>query len=374
MVDLGAQYRRIKEEIDRAVLDVVESTAYINGPAVQQFREELEQYLDVKHVIPCANGTDALQIAMMALDLKPGDEVITPNFTFISTVEVVALLGLKPVIVDVDPETFNIDPEKIREAITPRTRVIAPVHLFGQCADMDAILAIAKEHDLYVIEDTAQAISSDFKLADGTVHKAGTMAHFGATSFFPSKNLGCYGDGGALYTNDDHLAEQARQIANHGMKVRYYHEKVGINSRLDSIQAAILRVKLKQLDSYCDARRAAADFYDRAFEGNPHLIIPKRDSRTTHTFHQYTLKVTGISRDDLQRYLNEAGVPAMIYYPVPLHLQEAFADLGYQSGDFPVTEQLAKEVISLPMHTELTKEQLEHITNSVLEFANTPSL
>ncbi len=374
MVDLGAQYRRIKEEIDRAVLDVVESTAYINGPAVQQFREELEQYLDVKHVIPCANGTDALQIAMMALDLKPGDEVITPNFTFISTVEVVALLGLKPVIVDVDPETFNIDPEKIREAITPRTRVIAPVHLFGQCADMDAILAIAKEHDLYVIEDTAQAISSDFKLADGTVHKAGTMAHFGATSFFPSKNLGCYGDGGALYTNDDHLAEQARQIANHGMKVRYYHEKVGINSRLDSIQAAILRVKLKQLDSYCDARRAAADFYDRAFEGNPHLIIPKRDSRTTHTFHQYTLKVTGISRDDLQRYLNEVGVPAMIYYPVPLHLQEAFADLGYQSGDFPVTEQLAKEVISLPMHTELTKEQLEHITNSVLEFANTPSL
>lgn len=370
MVDLGGQYEKIRDAIDQAVLNVVRSTAYINGPEVKAFSEDLERYLGVKHVIPCANGTDALQIAMMALDLKPGDEVITPNFTFIATVEVVALLGLKPVIVDVDPDTFNMDPEKVRAAITDRTRVIAPVHLFGQCADMDALMEIAKEHDLYVIEDTAQAISSDYTSADGVTRKAGTMGHFGATSFFPSKNLGCYGDGGALYTNDDELAERARQIANHGMKVRYYHQKVGINSRLDSMQAAILRVKLPHLDDYCASRRAAADYYDRAFGGHPNLVVPKRAENTTHTFHQYTLKVKGMDRNALQKHLTEHGIPAMIYYPVPLHLQEAFENLGYSKGDFPVTEQLCTEVISLPMHTELSEQQLKRITEAVLDFAN----
>lgn len=370
MVDLAGQYQKIREAIDEAVLNVVRSTAYINGPEVKAFSEELQDYLGVKHVIPCANGTDALQIAMMALDLKPGDEVITPNFTFIATVEVVALLGLKPVIVDVDPDTFVMDPKKVREAITDRTRVIAPVHLFGQCADMDAIMEIAKEHDLIVIEDTAQAISSDYTSANGVARKAGTIGHFGATSFFPSKNLGCYGDGGALYTNDDDLAEKARQIANHGMKVRYYHEKVGINSRLDSMQAAILRVKLRHLDDYCAARIAAADYYDRAFANHPNLVTPKRAANSTHTFHQYTLKVRGIDRNALQKHLAEHGIPAMIYYPVPLHLQEAFEHLGYAKGDFPVTEQLCHEVISLPMHTELTEAQLQRITEAVLDFAN----
>ncbi|MGF1565813.1 MAG: DegT/DnrJ/EryC1/StrS family aminotransferase [Flavobacteriales bacterium] len=374
MVDLGGQYQKIREAIDEAVLNVVRSTAFINGPEVKAFSEELEAYLGVKHVIPCANGTDALQIAMMALDLKPGDEVITPNFTFIATVEVVALLGLKPVIVDVDPDTFVMDPEKVRAAITERTRVIAPVHLFGQCADMDALMAIAKEHGLIVIEDTAQAISSDYTLANGETKKAGTIGHFGATSFFPSKNLGCYGDGGALYTNDDVLADKARQIANHGMKVRYYHEKVGINSRLDSMQAAILRVKLRHLDDYCDARVAAADYYDTAFAGHPNLITPKRAPKTTHTFHQYTLKVKGIDRASLQKHLADQGVPAMIYYPVPLHLQEAFEYLGYSKGDFPVTEQLCTEVISLPMHTELSEAQLRRITEAVLDFANIQTL
>ena len=370
MVDLAGQYQKIREAIDEAVLNVVRSTAYINGPEVKAFSEELQDYLGVKHVIPCANGTDALQIAMMALDLQPGDEVITPNFTFIATVEVVALLGLKPVIVDVDPDTFVMDPQKVREAITDRTRVIAPVHLFGQCADMDAIMEIAKEHNLIVIEDTAQAISSDYTSVGGVARKAGTIGHFGATSFFPSKNLGCYGDGGALYTNDDDLAEKARQIANHGMKVRYYHEKVGINSRLDSMQAAILRVKLRHLDDYCAARIAAADYYDRAFANHPNLVTPKRAANSTHTFHQYTLKVRGIDRNALQKHLAEHGIPAMIYYPVPLHLQEAFEHLGYAKGDFPVTEQLCHEVISLPMHTELTEAQLQRITEAVLDFAN----
>lgn len=368
MVDLGGQYQKIKSEIDQAVLNVVSSTAYINGPEVKKFAEELETFLSVKHVIPCANGTDALQIAMMALDLKPGDEVITPNFTFISTVEVVALLGLKPVIVDVDPNTFNMDPAAVRAAITDRTKVIAPVHLFGQCADMDELLAISKAHGLYLIEDTAQAISSDYRLADGMTKMAGTMGDFGATSFFPSKNLGCYGDGGALYTNDDRLAEKARQIANHGMRVRYYHEKVGVNSRLDSIQAAILRIKLRRLNEYCAARRKAADYYDNAFADEPALMTPYRDPKTTHTFHQYTLKVNGVDRDALQKHMIDQGIPAMIYYPVPLHMQEAFADLGYKAGDFPVTEQLCKEVISLPMHTELNEAQLERISSALLDF------
>ncbi len=368
MVDLKGQYQHIQTEIDQAVLDVIRSTAYINGPEVKSFQSDLEAYLNVKHVIPCANGTDALQIAMMALDLKPGDEVITPNFTFIATVEVIALLGLKPVIVEVDPHTFNMDIEAVKAAITPKTKVIAPVHLFGQCADMESILAIAKEHNLIVIEDTAQAISADYTFSNGETHKAGTMGDFGCTSFFPSKNLGCYGDGGALYTNDDELAEKARQVANHGMKVRYYHDFVGVNSRLDSIQAAILRIKLRHLDTYCQARVAAADFYDRAFANIPELQTPVRDSKSTHTFHQYTLKTNNIDRTGLQKHLMDLGIPAMIYYPVPLHVQEAFKSLGYKEGDFPVTEQLCKEVISLPMHTELSEEQLTRITSAVIEY------
>lgn len=368
MVDLKGQYERIKSEVDHAILDVVASSAYINGPEVKHFQQELEAFLGVKHVIPCANGTDALQIAMMALGLKPGDEVITPNFTFIATPEVMALLGLQVVIVDVDPDTFNMDPEAVRKAITPRTKAIAPVHLFGQCANMEELMAIAKENDLYVVEDTAQAISSDYTFSDGTTKMAGTMGDFGSTSFFPSKNLGCYGDGGALYTNDDALAEKARQIANHGMRVRYYHEVVGINSRLDSIQAAILRIKLRELNSYCDARRKAADAYDAAFNGRNELQTPLRDPKTTHTFHQYTLKVTGADRDALQKHLMDQGIPAMIYYPVPLHVQEAFADLGYEQEDFPVTNELSKQVISLPMHTELTEEQIKRITDAVIDF------
>lgn len=368
MVDLKSQYQHIQTEIDQAVLDVIRSTAYINGPEVKSFQSELETYLNIKHVIPCANGTDALQIAMMALDLKSGDEVITPNFTFIATVEVIALLGLKPVIVEVDPHTFNMDPEAVKAAITSKTKVIAPVHLFGQCADMDSIMSIAKEHNLYVIEDTAQAISSHYTLGTGDTHRAGTMGDFGCTSFFPSKNLGCFGDGGALYTNNDELAEKARQVANHGMKVRYHHDFVGVNSRLDSIQAAILRIKLRHLDSYCQARINAADFYDQAFANIAELQIPARDSNSTHTFHQYTLKTKNIDRTGLQNHLMSQGIPAMIYYPIPLHVQVAFKDLGYQKGDFPVTEQLCLEVISLPMHTELSEEQLVRITSAVIEY------
>lgn len=368
MVDLLGQYHNIKDEIDAAILDVVQSSAYINGPEVKAFQAELEAFLGVKHVIPCANGTDALQIAMMSLGLQPGDEVITPNFTFISTVEVIALLGYKPILVEVDPKTFNMDAEAVRKAITPKTKVIAPVHLFGQCADMEEILAIAKEHDLYVIEDTAQAISSDYTFYDGRKAMAGTMSTFGATSFFPSKNLGCFGDGGALYTNDDELAETARQVANHGMKVRYYHEKVGINSRLDSIQAAILRVKLRRLNDYCEARRAAADRYDAWFKDIEQLETPYRDPKTTHTFHQYTLKVNGVDRFGLQKHMMDHNIPAMVYYPVPLHLQEAFESLGYKKGDFPVTESLCEEVISLPMHTELTTEQQEKVATTLIDY------
>lgn len=370
MVDLEGQYQHIKQEVDEAVLKVIASTAFINGPEVQSFAKELEDYLGVKHVIPCANGTDALQIAMMALDLKPGDEIITSNFTFIATVEVIALLGLTPVIVDVDPATFNIDPDAVRKAITPKTKAIVPVHLFGQCADMESLLAIAEEHGLYLLEDTAQAISSDYRFSDGRSVKAGTMGHFGATSFFPSKNLGCYGDGGALYTNDDALADKARQVANHGMKVRYYHDCVGVNSRLDSIQAAILRIKLRHLDAYCDARRRAADFYDAAFAGLEGIATPFRAPYTTHTFHQYTLKLDGIDRAGMQKHLADKGIPAMVYYPVPLHLQEAFKHLAYKKGDFPVTERLCEQVMSLPMHTELTDEQLRHICDAVSSYVH----
>ena len=368
MVDLKGQYAKIQQEVDEAVLNVIRSSAFINGPEVGAFRQELENYLSVKHVIPCANGTDALQIAMMALNLKPGDEVITASFTYVATAEVIALLQLKPVLVDVHPDTFNIDPVAIEKAITPRTKAIVPVHLFGQCADMEAILKIASKHNLYVIEDTAQAIGATYTFSDGRTARAGTMGHIGATSFFPSKNLGCYGDGGALFTNDDKLAEQMRMIANHGQTVRYYHDVVGVNSRLDSLQAAILRIKLRHLDAYSAARNAAASFYDEAFKNEPKLKTPARAKNSTHVFHQYTLITDGIDRFGLQDFLSTKGIPAMVYYPVPLHMQKAYVDPRYKEGDFPVTEELCKRVISLPMHTELSQEQLDFIVSSVKEF------
>lgn len=367
MVDLIGQYEKIQSEIDQAVLDVVRSSQYIGGPQVNGFREELENYLGVKHVIPCANGTDALQIAMMALGLRPGDEVIAPSFTFVATAEVIALLGLTPVLVDVDPETFNVDPDSIRKAITDKTKAIVPVHLFGQCADMDAIMDIAKEFDLFVIEDNAQAIGAQFTSKSTQQHMSGSMGHFGTTSFFPSKNLGCYGDGGALFTNDDELAKKARSVANHGMTVRYYHDDVGVNSRLDAIQAAILRIKLRNLDTYCDARRAAAAKYDAAFEDIDQITTPTRAENSTHVFHQYTLRISE-GRDDLKAHLDGLGIPAMIYYPVPLHMQKAYQDPRYTEGDFPTTEQLSKEVISLPMHTELDDEQIDFITAAVCNY------
>jgi UDP-2-acetamido-2-deoxy-ribo-hexuluronate aminotransferase len=370
MVDLKSQYLNMKEEIDQAVINVIESTAFINGPAVKNFQEDLEKYLGVKHVIPCANGTDALQVSMMALGLKPGDEVIAPSFTFVATAEVIALLGLVPVLVDVTPDTFNIDPAAILKAITPKTKAIVPVHLFGQCADMEAIMDIAKKHNLFVIEDNCQAIGADYIFADGTKKKAGTIGHVGCTSFFPSKNLGCYGDGGAIFTNDDELANQLRIVVNHGMTVRYYHDLIGVNSRLDSIQAAILNIKLKRLDAYCAARNKAAAYYSNAFKNNPKLTAPVISKNSTHVFHQYTLLTDNIDRAKLQEYLNSKDIPAMIYYPVPMHLQKAYLDPRYKAGDFPVTEDLSRRVISLPMHTELDEEQLQHITSSVLEFVN----
>lgn len=370
MVDLKSQYDKIKEEIDQAILKVVESTAFINGPEVKNFQQDLEKYLGVKHVIPCANGTDALQVSMMALGLKPGDEVIAPSFTFVATAEVIALLGLTPVLVDVDPDTFNIDPKAIEKAITPKTKAIVPVHLFGQCSDMDLIMDIANKHHLFVIEDNCQAIGADFISSNGSRKKAGTIGHVGCTSFFPSKNLGCYGDGGAIFTNDDKLAERLRIVVNHGMTVRYYHDLIGVNSRLDSIQAAILKVKLKHLDEYAAARNKAASYYDSAFANNPKLKTPVRFNKSTHVFHQYTLVTNGFDRNKLPEFLQEKGIPAMIYYPVPMHLQKAYLDPRYKDGDFPVTEKLSKSVVSLPMHTELDEEQLKHITTSVLEFVN----
>jgi dTDP-4-amino-4,6-dideoxygalactose transaminase len=370
MVDLKGQYDRIKPEIDAAIQEVIEATAFINGQAVRDFQADLEKYLGVKHVIPCANGTDALQVAMMGLDLQPGDEVITTSFTFIATAEVIALLKLIPVLVDVDPDTFNIDPAAIRRAITPKTKAIVPVHLFGQCADMEEILKIAAEHKLYVIEDACQAIGSDFMFSDGTIRKAGAMGDVTGMSFFPSKNLGCFGDGGAIFTNNDELAKQMRSVVNHGMTIRYYHDHIGVNSRLDSIQAAVLKVKLKYLDEYIKARRMAADFYDKAFAGHPRLKTPVRAENTLHVFHQYTLVTKNLNRDELQQFLASKNIPAMIYYPVPMHIQKAYQDPRYKEGDFPVTEALAKSVISLPMHTELDEEQLSFITSAVLEFAN----
>ncbi|MEZ4800949.1 MAG: DegT/DnrJ/EryC1/StrS family aminotransferase [Flavobacteriales bacterium] len=368
MVDLKSQYDKIQNEIDQAVLDVIRSTAYINGPEVKNFQKSLETYLNVKHVIPCANGTDALQIAMMALNLQPGDEVITASFTYVATAEVIALLHLKPVVVDVIPGTFDIDPAAVEAAITSKTKAIVPVHLFGQCANMEAIMDIAKKHNLYVIEDTAQAIGAEYTFADGSKAKAGTIGHIGATSFFPSKNLGCYGDGGAIFTNDDQLAENMRMIANHGQTVRYYHDVVGVNSRLDSIQAAVLNIKLKHLDEYSAARNRVAAYYDEAFKNVPQLKTPERAKNSTHVFHQYTLVTDGIDRFGMQEFLASKGIPAMVYYPVPLHMQKAYTDPRYKEGDFPVTEDLCKRVISLPMHTELDEEQLKFITDGVKEF------
>jgi len=370
MVDLKSQYENIKGEIDAAIHEVIDSTAFINGPAVQQFQKDLESYLGVKHVIPCGNGTDALQVSMMALGFQPGDEVITTSFTFIATAEVIALLGLTPIVVDVDPDTFNIDPAAIERAITPKTKAIVPVHLFGQCADMDAIMALAEKHNLYVIEDACQAIGADYIFKDGSKKKAGTVAHIGCTSFFPSKNLGCYGDGGAIFTNDDDLAKQLRVVVNHGMTVRYYHDYVGVNSRLDSIQAAILKVKLPHLDQYCADRSYAASYYSKAFANNPKIKTPVHFKNSTHVFHQYTLVLDGVDRAGLIEHLGSKGIPAMIYYPVPLHMQKAYLDPRYKEGDFPVTEHLCKHVVSLPMHTELDEEQLALITSSVLEYVN----
>ncbi|PKP04114.1 MAG: transcriptional regulator [Bacteroidetes bacterium HGW-Bacteroidetes-6] len=370
MVDLAGQYEKIKEEVDTAIAEVMNTTAFINGPAVQRFQKNLEEYLGVKHVIPCANGTDALQVAMMALDLKPGDEVITTSFTFIATAEVIALLHLTPVLVDVEKDTFNISIEAIRKAITPKTKAIVPVHLFGQSVPMEELMALAKEFNLYVIEDACQSIGSDYIFADGSTKKTGAIGHVGCTSFFPSKNLGCFGDGGAIFTNDDALAEKLRIVVNHGMKVRYYHDEIGVNSRLDSIQAAVLDVKLKNLDSYIDARRSAADFYDRVLGNNSKLIVPARYEKSRHVFHQYTLVANGFDRNKLIAFLQEKGIPAMIYYPVPLHLQKAYIDPRYKQGDFPNTEWLSENVFSLPMHTELDEEQLQYITGSILEFLN----
>lgn len=367
MVDLQSQYQKIKVEVDRGIQEVIDSAAFIKGAAVSRFEQNLASYTGAKHVIPVGNGTDALQIALMALGLKPGDEVITPTFTFIATAEVVALLGLKPVLVDVDWDTMNISLEAVRRAITDKTKAIVPVHLFGQCADMEGLLELAKEKGLYIVEDACQAIGSKYQFSDGVTKQAGTMGDIGCTSFFPSKNLGCYGDGGAIFTNDDALAGKMRAIANHGMVVRYYHEMVGVNSRLDSIQAAILDVKLQYLDEYIAARQKAAAYYDKAFKGKDWLLTPVCSNRSTHVYHQYTLRLKGVDRDALRGALAEKGIPAMVYYPVPLHLQEAYKDARYGEGAFPVAERLAECVLSLPMHTELDEEQLEYITRSVEE-------
>lgn len=368
MVDLQGQYQKIKDKVDIQLQDVLNTSAYVNGPQVHAFQKELEEYLDVKNVIPCANGTDALQIAMMGLGLKPGDEVITVDFTFAATVEVISLLNLTPVLVDVEKDTFNMNIDALKKAITPKTKAIVPVHLFGQCADMEAVLEIAKEHNLFVIEDTAQAIGATYTFKDGTKKKAGTMGHVGTTSFFPSKNLGCYGDGGAIFTNDDELAHTIRGMVNHGMYKRYYHDVVGVNSRLDSMQAAILRIKLPLLNDYCDARRSAAEAYSKAFEANENIVTPVISDFTTHVFHQYTLQILNGQRNELHQHLLDNGIPNAIYYPVPLHSQKAYMDERYNESDFKVTNKLIDTVISLPMHTELDEEQLNFITSTISNF------
>jgi dTDP-4-amino-4,6-dideoxygalactose transaminase len=378
MVDLNGQYQDIKEQVNNSLANILETSAFINGSDVKAFQKELEDYLGVKHVIPCGNGTDALQIAMMGLGLKPGDEVITADFTFAATVEVIALLQLTPVLVDVEPDTFNIDVAAIEKAITPKTKAIVPVHLFGQCANMDAILELAEKHNLFVIEDNAQAIGATHTFQNGKKQKAGTMGHVGSTSFFPSKNLGCYGDGGAIFTNDDELAHTLRGIVNHGMYVRYHHDVVGVNSRLDTIQAAVLRAKLPKLNTYCAARRDAARKYNSAFQGETAIVTPKTvngcsgicETCDCHVFHQYTLKITNGKRDALVAHLAEKGIPCGVYYPIPLHRQKAYLDDRYKEENFPVTNQLVKEVISLPMHTELDDEQINFITSTVIDFVN----
>jgi len=370
MVDLKRQYQKIKPEIDAAIHNVLDSTAFINGPDVQHFATELASYLGVKHVIPCANGTDALQIALMALGLQPGDEVITASYTYIATVEVVALLRLKPVFVDVDADTFTMNIDSLKKAITPKTKAIIPVHLYGQAANMEPLLAIAKEHNIPVIEDNAQAIGGTYTFSDGRTVKTGSMGIVGCTSFFPSKNLGCYGDGGAMFTNDDALAEKLKMIANHGQKERYYHEMVGCNSRLDSMQAAVLRIKLRHLDEYCDARRAVADYYDNAFKGNANIVTPFRAAYTHHVFHQYTLQLKNVDRDAVPQKLAERKIPSMIYYPVPCHKQNMLKDFGGMDYHLLVTDMLQDCVISLPIHTELTEEELSYITKNFLEVIN----
>ncbi len=367
MVDLHNQYKRLQKEIDSAIAEVIDQTAFINGPAVKDFQKNMECYLGVKHVIPCANGTDALQIALMALGLKEGDEVITSTFTFIATVEVIVLLKLKPVLVDVDPNTFTLLPDQVEKAITNRTKAIIPVHLFGQSADMNQVMKIADKNNLFVIEDTAQAIGSNYTYQNKVI-KLGTIGNIGCTSFFPSKNLGCFGDGGACYTDDDKLAAQMRMIINHGSKKKYYHKIIGVNSRLDTIQAAVLNVKIKHLDDFNRKRRKAADFYDSALKDHPAIQIPLRTHDSVHTFHQYTLKIKGGKRDMLQSYLNEKEIPSMVYYPVPLHQQEAFEQFTDHKKKFNNAETLSKEVLSLPMHTELSEEQLNYITDTILAF------
>lgn len=369
MVDLKGQYENIKDQVNTSIAEVINTTTFINGPAVHEFQKELEEYLDVKHVIPCANGTDALQIAMMGLGLKPGDEVITADFTFAATVEVIALLNLTPVLVDVEEDTFNISPEAIEKAITPKTKAIVPVHLFGQPANMDAIMEIAKKHDLFVIEDNAQAIGANYHSKNGKIQKAGTIGNIGTTSFFPSKNLGCYGDGGALFTNDDELAHTIRGIVNHGMYERYHHDVVGVNSRLDSIQAAILRAKLPNLDAYNSARKKTASAYSAAFKENKNIITPSIIGlEDTHVFHQYTIRILNGKRDALVKHLQENDIPCGVYYPIPLHKQKAYLDERYQEKDFPVTNLLVKEVLALPMHTEMDQEQIDFITTTINDF------
>ena len=368
MVDLQGQYKKIKTEVDAEIQKVIDSTAFIRGAKVGEFQKNLENYLGVKHVIPVGNGTDALQIALMALGLKPGDEVITPTFTFIATAEVVALLGLTPVVVDVDPDTFCLSIDAVKKAITSKTKAIVPVHLFGQNADMEALLEIASENNLFVVEDACQSIGSEYTFSNRETVKSGCMGDIGCTSFFPSKNLGCFGDGGAIFTNNDELAAKMRAIANHGMVVRYHHDEVGVNSRLDTIQAAVLDVKLKYLDSYNTARIYAANYYNAVFASNEKLLTPITDIKSTHVFHQYTLQLRGVDREGLQQHLNSKGIPSMIYYPIPLHLQKAYQDARYKAGDFPIAEKLSKTVLSLPMHTELTEEELTYITEAVLNF------
>ncbi len=368
MVDLKSQYLRIKDQIDTAVIDTIAETAYINGPAVKQFATELAEYNHVKHVIPCANGTDALQIALMALDAKSGDEVIVPTFTYIATVEVIALLQLKPVFIDVDPDTFQMRTDLLEDLITDRTVAVVPVHLYGQCSDMEEILKITSKFDVAVIEDTAQAIGAEFTFSDGSVHKAGTMGTIGTTSFFPSKNLGCFGDGGAMYTNDDDLAKKLQMIANHGQSRKYYHDSIGVNSRLDTLQAAILRVKLQYLDEYTAARNKVADAYDEAFGTHKNIRIPARCHNSSHVFHQYTLKLVDADRDAFRAYLQSKGIPTMVYYPLPVHLQQAYTGYGYTKGDFPVAENLCESVVSLPIHTEMTSDDQNYIIEQTLKF------